>query len=167
MDMYSLIICNYHARRKWSRMGSLPVLRNTHVVSRKVSITVFHSFPKIAYLADRTQEKYFLAITTQTIPANLWVSYNSFALQWRHNGRDDVLNHRRLPVCLLNRVFWSRSKNTLKLHVTGLCAGNSPMTGEFPAQRASNAENVSIWWRHHGFRSNTHHPYHSYKIHSE
>ena len=29
------------------------------------------------------------------------------------------------------------------------CAGNSPVTGEFPAQRASNAENVSIWWRHH------------------
>ena len=28
--------------------------------------------------------------------------------------------------------------------VTGLCAGNSPVTGEFPAQRASNAENVSI-----------------------
>ena len=36
-----------------------------------------------------------------------------------------------------------------KLHVTGLCVGNSPVTGEFPAQRASNAENVSIWWRHH------------------
>ena len=28
-------------------------------------------------------------------------------------------------------------------------AGNSPRTGGFPAQRASNAENVSIWWRHH------------------
>ena len=26
---------------------------------------------------------------------------------------------------------------------------NSPVTGEFPVQRASNAENVSIWWRHH------------------
>ena len=24
-----------------------------------------------------------------------------------------------------------------------------PVTSEFPAQRASNAENVSIWWRHH------------------
>ena len=24
-------------------------------------------------------------------------------------------------------------------------------TGEFPAQRASNAENISIWWRHHDF----------------
>ena len=23
------------------------------------------------------------------------------------------------------------------------------VTGEFPAQMASNAENVSIWWRHH------------------
>ena len=29
------------------------------------------------------------------------------------------------------------------------CWGNSPVTGEFPAQSASNAENVSIWWRHH------------------
>ena len=27
--------------------------------------------------------------------------------------------------------------------------GNSPGTGEFPAQMASNAENVSIWWCHH------------------
>ena len=38
---------------------------------------------------------------------------------------------------------------TSKLRVTGLCAGNSPVTDEFPAQKASNAENVSIWWRHH------------------
>ena len=27
---------------------------------------------------------------------------------------------------------------------------NSPVTGEFLAQKASNAENVTIWWRHHG-----------------
>ena len=30
-----------------------------------------------------------------------------------------------------------------------LCVGNSPVTGEFPAQRASNTKNVPIWWRHH------------------
>ena len=42
-----------------------------------------------------------------------------------------------------------RSKKTSKLRVTGLHVGNSPVTGEFPAQRASNAENVFIWWRHH------------------
>ena len=46
----------------------------------------------------------------------------------------------------------NRSKKTSKLCSTGLCAGNSPETGEFPAQMASNAENVSIWWRHHGAR---------------
>ena len=40
-------------------------------------------------------------------------------------------------------------KNPSKPRVTGLCEGNSPETGEFPAQKASNAENVSIWWRHH------------------
>ena len=41
-------------------------------------------------------------------------------------------------------------KKTSKLRATGLCAGNSPVTGEFPAQMASNAENISVWWRHHG-----------------
>ena len=39
----------------------------------------------------------------------------------------------------------SDKKKTSKLRVAGLCAGNSPVTGEFPAQMASNAENVSIW----------------------
>ena len=44
-------------------------------------------------------------------------------------------------------------KKTSKLRVTDLCEGNSPVTGEFPAQRASNADNVSIWWRHHDKQS--------------
>ena len=33
-----------------------------------------------------------------------------------------------------------------------LCKGNSPVTGEFPAQRASNAVKASIWWRHNEYR---------------
>ena len=43
-----------------------------------------------------------------------------------------------------------RSQKTSKFRVSGLRAENSPVTGEFPAKRASYAENVSIWWRHHG-----------------
>ena len=70
------------------------------------------------------------------------------SLQWRHNGRDSVSNHKPND-CLLNRLFRRRSKKTSKFRVTGLCARNSPGTGEFPAQMASYAENVSIWWRHH------------------
>ena len=73
------------------------------------------------------------------------------SLQWRHNGLDWVSNHQPHH-CLLSRLFGRRSKKTSKLRVTGLCVGNSPVTGEFPAQKASNAENVSIWWRHHGNR---------------
>ena len=46
--------------------------------------------------------------------------------------------------CLLNRLFRRRSMKTSKLRVTGRCAGNSSVTGEFPAQMASNAEDVSI-----------------------
>ena len=41
------------------------------------------------------------------------------------------------------------SKKTSKLRVFGFCVGNSPVTGEFPAQKASNAENISILLRHH------------------
>ena len=37
-------------------------------------------------------------------------------------------------------LFRPTSKKTSKLRVTGLCEGNSPVTGELPAQRASNAK---------------------------
>ena len=50
------------------------------------------------------------------------------SLQWRHNDRGDVSNHRPLH-CLLNCWFRRRSKKTSKIGA-----------GEFPAQKASNAE---------------------------
>ena len=64
------------------------------------------------------------------------------------NEHHGVSNHQPHN-CLLNGLFRPRSNETSKTRVTGLCEGNSPGTGEFPAQSASNAENVSIWWRHH------------------
>ena len=69
-------------------------------------------------------------------------------LEWRHNGRDGVSNHQ--PAIVYSTVYSSvnQRKKTSKLPVTGLCVGNSPVTGEFPAQMASNAEKVSIGWRH-------------------
>ena len=69
------------------------------------------------------------------------------SLLWRHNGRGSVSKHQPHD-CLLNLLFGRRPKKTPKLRVTGLCAENSPRTGVFPAQMASIAENVSIWWRH-------------------
>ena len=54
-------------------------------------------------------------------------------------------------VTVVYSIVYSGAEKTSKLRVTGLCAGNSPGTGEFPAQRDSNAENGSIWWRHHEY----------------
>ena len=88
-------------------------------------------------------------------PGQLWLENPnrlrgfSIALQWRHNGHDGVSNYQPHDY-LLNRLFGRRSKKASKLRATGLCTGNSPGTGEFPAQMTSKAENVSIWWPHHG-----------------
>ena len=76
--------------------------------------------------------------------SEVWIT----TLHWRHNEHDGFSDHQPYDY-LLTRLFRRRWKKTSKLRVTGLCAQNSPVTGEFPAQRASNTENVSIWWRHH------------------
>ena len=77
------------------------------------------------------------------------LGYDGFkSLQWYHNERNGVSNHQPYD-CLLDHLFRRKSKKTPKLRFTGLCEGNSPVTGEFAAQRASKAENVSIWWCHH------------------
>ena len=86
-----------------------------------------------------------------------WMYFNSvlckgqgfhWTLQWHHDECNSISNHWRLNG-LLNCFFRCRSKKALKLHVSGLCEGNSLVTSEFPLQMASNIENVSICWCHH------------------
>ena len=82
------------------------------------------------------------------------VFYDLFALSENDeikmiNQSYGVSNHQQRHDCLLNHSFRGRSNKSSKLRVTGPCAGNSPVTGEFSAQIASNPENISIWWRHH------------------
>ena len=75
-------------------------------------------------------------------------------ISWQHCN-DVIMGAMASQITSLTVVYSTlylgadQRKKTSKLRVTGLCAGNSSVTGEFPAQRASNAENVSIWWRHH------------------
>ena len=70
-----------------------------------------------------------------------------FRLHWRHNDHDGVSNHQPHG-CFLNRLFRQIKENTKAPRRWPLC-GEFTGTAEFPAQRASYAENVSIWWRHH------------------
>ena len=105
------------------------------------------SGPQICVTDDRLYIGPTVGTSKEVFAGNCWG--NVYALPWRHNEHDGVSNHQPHD-CLLNLLFRGRSKKISKLRVTGLCAGNSPVTGEFPTQRASNAENVSIWWRHYG-----------------
>ena len=128
-------------RRKCSRCQFLNCISNSHIQNCGCDDMLC-----ILALKQITQRK------NSSLHIEAWTKWSPFVdgiftLQWRHNGRDGVLNHQSHD-CLLNHLYRRRSKKTQKLRVTGLCAGNSPVTGEFPAQMASNAENVSIWWRH-------------------
>ena len=72
------------------------------------------------------------------------------SLQWRHNVRGGVSNHQPHD-CIYSTVYSGADQRKHQSSASlAFVWVNSPMTGEFPAQRASNAENVSIWWRHHG-----------------
>ena len=57
-------------------------------------------------------------------------SYIWHPLQWHHNGCNGISNHQPHK-CLLNLYSRHRSKKTSKLCVTGLCTGNSLVTGNF------------------------------------
>ena len=126
--------------RDWMRRGRcIPSQRASIAGSVSISwhhYVIVHYVKTVLKVLERdTVSKY--------MKAHLWRT-----LQWRHKGRDSVSNHQPRD-CLLNRLFRRRSKKTSKHPVIGLCAGNSPLTGEFPAQMASDAENASIWWPQH------------------
>ena len=78
------------------------------------------------------------------------------SLHWRHNDHDGVLNHQPHG-CLLNLLFQRRSKKNIKVPRHWPLCGEFTVAGEFPAQRDSDVENASIWWRHHGYNVSDHH----------
>ena len=56
---------------------------------------------------------------------------HAITLRWRHNDHGGVSDHQPHH-CLLNSLFWRRSKKTSKLRVTGLREGNSPVPVNSP-----------------------------------
>ena len=82
---------------------------------------------------SKRRKQYKTLVMQMTLP-NPFLVFGGWGidpLQWRHNGCDGISNHQPHH-CLLNHLFRRRSKKTSKLHVTGLCAENSLVTGEFP-----------------------------------
>ena len=63
------------------------------------------------------------------------------SLQWRHNEHGGVSNHQPRESFIQVQI----KENFKDPRHWPLCEES----GEFPAQKASNSEKVSIWWRHH------------------
>ena len=126
-----------------------------HIIARSLA-SMWHDFKLQQNLYKVTTK--FYRLSRQVVFHDAENKYNFVngeiyvSLQSRHTWHNGVLNHQPHH-CFLNRLLKHRSKKTSNLHVTGLCAGNSPVTGEFPTQMASNTENVFMWWRHHDFPS--------------
>ena len=107
-----------------------------------------HPHYDVIVMVQKAFQCYDVMISFAYFWTKMAITYHSIPLQWRHKWCDGLSNYQPHD-CLLNSLFRRISKKTSKLRVTGLCVGNSSVTGEFPTQMASNAENVSIWWRHH------------------
>ena len=84
---------------------------------------------------------------------NICCNISWYPLHWHHNEHDGVSNHWRLRFFYL--TFYSgRDQRIYQSSVSlCLCEGNSPVTSDFPTQKASNVENASIWWCHHVHKS--------------
>ena len=54
------------------------------------------------------------------------------------------------PTIVYSTIYSGAGQRKHQIYaLLAISAGNSPVTGEFSAQMAINAENVSVWWRHH------------------
>ena len=120
---------------------ALQPLKNLQVSSEEVdnplicSLLLGWSLPMNNTICNICVGNVTMSILLWPLPrGNLFVSILS-SLQWRHNEHDDVSNHRRLDG-LLSRLFRRRPKK-------------NQSSGELLSQKARNAENVSILWRHH------------------
>ena len=108
----------------------------------------------------RITSMYFMVIIQRVYPMGVWSAslrfvqadqycpmfmmrkYIYLTLQWRHNELDGVSDHHYHDY-LLNRLFTDQRKHQSPSSLA-FFVGNSPVTGEFTAQMASNAETVHL-----------------------
>ena len=138
--------CN-RSKRDVSKIVLWILIRDDHVIEKTKRhilsvVMLWRSCAKLGYFHVYFVSCKQFATTLEicwSISQDAWLIM--LPLHWRHNEHDGASNHQPHD-CLLNRLFRRRSKKTSKLRFNDLCEGNSPVTGEFPAQRDSNAEIV-------------------------
>ena len=112
------------------------------------------------FMKAYTRIRIYNCTSHRKIQGNLCLNYASSANRWHLLEKIPCIHYSYVimgaiasqitsPAIVYATVYSCANQSKSKLRVTVLGAGNSPVTGEFPTQMASNAENVFIWWRHH------------------
>ena len=102
-----------------------------HFISWLVLVIIFHIIMKLnVVLVSSFVYSWSCEYITIYVAVRTWLSYWQpfLTLEWRHNERDGVSNHRHLG-CLLNGLFRRRSKKTSKIRVI------DPLCWEFTGDR--------------------------------
>ena len=95
---------------------------------------------------------YHVRCSSYTLGSEMRHLHEISSLQWRHNGRD-ASQITSITIVYLTAYSVTDKKTHQSSASLAFVRGihqwpvNSPR--EFPAQRASNKDNVSIWWHHH------------------
>ena len=126
----------------WHRTGDNPLHASEQVLTN-ANDAIWCSWPRLnQHIEDRTKWSIFCR-------QQLWLNSNTVS---GFHYSDVIMGTMASQIVGVSIVCWTvcsgcrcRSKKTSKPRVTGLCEGNQPVT----SQGASNAENISIWWRHH------------------
>ena len=123
-----------------------------HRVNMKLNNTVLHE-RSISFLNHWVGNKKAFQLQTQGFRLRAWyklegLSYNPHPLQWPRWRLKSPASRLFTQSCIQAQI-----KENIKAPRHWPLCGEFTGTGECPAQRASNAENVSIWWRHHACRS--------------
>ena len=107
-------------------------------------MTYYHSHTKNI---ENTENR-IIKITAISNRASQACCVYEIALQWRHSERDSVSNPRPASRLFAQPFVQAQIKEQIK------APRHRPLWEEFtdhrsiPLQRASNAENISMWWRH-------------------
>ena len=118
-------------------------ISNLHEKTCDTIMTPYYTF--LSLLSDCTGNWQIERVSNNT---RVEVTQFVKKIQGRHNERDGVSNHRRLH-CLLNRLFGEDQRKHQISASLAFFAGIQRWLVT-PLTKVSNAENVSIWWHHHG-----------------